>query len=194
MKWLFIDRESGELVKEVYTGQSPSHVMTSPRDGKIYLAINGEDTVNEFDPINYELTKQISTGFRSHPHGHWVSSSGQYVVTPDFLGLKASIIDLDSNSVDATDSLLFGSIATGMKGDESVFYTADFLGNSMTAIDPSDGSIVSHIDWLQAGADFDVGLLGLPIQTSISPDDKWMVTALTLGSKIGVVDELIPIL
>ena len=25
-----IDRESGELIKEVFTGQSPSHVMTSP--------------------------------------------------------------------------------------------------------------------------------------------------------------------
>ena len=185
-----IDRDSGELIKEVYTGQSPSHVMTSPADGKIYVAMNGEDTVNEFDPVSYELTKQISTGFRSHPHGHWISSSGQYVVTPDFLGLKASIIDLDSNTVKASEDLLLAPIATGMKGDESVFYTADFLGNTNTAIDPSDGSTLGQIDWLQAGSDFGVsnGLLGLPIQTPISPDDKWMVTALTLGGQIGVVD------
>ena len=183
-----IDRDSGELVKEVYTGQSPSHVMTSPTDGKIYVAVNGEDTVNEFDPVTYEMTKQISTGFRSHPHGHWVSISGQYVVTPDFLGLKASIIDLENDSVHSSESILFGPIATGMKGDESVFYTADFLGNSMTAIDPSDGSILGHIDWLEAGAEFDKGLIGLPIQAPISPDDKWMVVALTLGGMIGVVD------
>ena len=185
-----IDRDSGELVRETFTGQSPSHVMTSPADGKIYVAMNGEDTVNEFDPVTYELTRQISTGFRSHPHGHWVSSSGQYVVTPDFLGLKASIIDLDTNTVKTSESLLFAPIATGMKGDESAFYTADFLGNSMTAIDPSDGSIIGHIDWLQAGSDFGVpnGLLGLPIQSPISPDDKWMVVALTLGGKIGIVD------
>ena len=183
-----IDRESGELVTEVFTGQSPSHVMTSPTTGMIYVAMNGEDTVNEFDPDTLEMTRQISTGFRSHPHGHWVSSSGQYVVTPDFLGLKASIIDLNSNTVDSSDTILYGPIATGMKGDESVFYTADFLGNSMTAIDPSDGSIIGHIDWLQAGADFNVGLIGLPIQSPISPDDKWMVTALTLGGMIGVVD------
>ncbi|WP_299292513.1 multicopper oxidase domain-containing protein [Nitrosopumilus sp.] len=185
-----IDRDSGELVKEVYTGQSPSHVMTSPTTGDVYIAVNGEDAVFEFDSETYDLTRQISTGFRSHPHGHWISSSGQYVVTPDFIGLKASIIDLDDNSVDTSDALLFGPIATGMKGDESVFYTADFLGNSMTAIDPSTGSTVGQIDWLVAGSDFSVpnGLLGLPIQTPISPDDKWMVTALTLGGKIGVVD------
>jgi DNA-binding beta-propeller fold protein YncE len=183
-----IDRESGQLVKEVFTGQSPSHVMTAPDTGKIYVAMNGEDTVNEFDPETYEMTRQISTGFRSHPHGHWVSSSGQYVVTPDFLGLKASIINLDNNSVDSSDEILYGPIATGMKGDESVFYTADFLGNSMTAIDPSDGSIKGFIDFLEPSLVAENGLLGLPIQTPISPDDQYMVTALTLGGKIAVID------
>ncbi len=176
-----IDRESGELIKEVFTGQSPSHVMTSPATDSIYIAVNGEETVNEFDPDTYEMTRQISTGFRSHPHGHWISSSGQYVVTPDFIGLKASIIDLNSDSF-ASSGVLFGPIATGMKSDDSVFYTADFLGNSMTAINPSDGSTLGTIDWLaESGA-------GLPIQTPISPDDKWMVTALTLGGKVAVVD------
>ncbi|MDH5665688.1 MAG: multicopper oxidase domain-containing protein, partial [Nitrosopumilus sp.] len=173
-----IDRESGELIKEVFTGQSPSHVMTSPATDSIYIAVNGEETVNEFDSVTYEMTRQLSTGFRSHPHGHWVSSSGQYLVTPDFIGLKASILDLESGSAISSDNVLFGPIATGMKGDESVFYTADFLGNSMTAIDPSDGEILSNIDWL------DHGLIGLPIQTPISPDDQYMVTALTLGGKI----------
>ncbi|QUC65612.1 multicopper oxidase domain-containing protein [Nitrosopumilus sp. K4] len=182
-----IDRESGELIKEVFTGQSPSHVMTSPATDKIYIAVNGEETVNEFDPVTYEMTRQLSTGFRSHPHGHWVSSSGQYIVTPDFVGLKASILDLDSNTAD-NSGVLFGPIATGMKGDESIFYTADFLGNSMTAIDPSDGSIVGGINFLDAGLVAEHGLLGLPIQTPISPDDKWMVTALTLGGKVAVID------
>jgi DNA-binding beta-propeller fold protein YncE/plastocyanin len=181
-----IDRESGNLIKEVYTGQSPSHVMTSPTTDKIYVAINGEETVNEFDPETYEMTRQISTGFRSHPHGHWISSSGNYIVTPDFLGLKASIIDLSSNpvTVHSSDELLLGPIATGMKSDDSEFFTADFLGNSNTAIDVSTGIIdpFRSIDWV---GDYGVGL---PIQTPISPDDRWMVTALTLGSKIAVVD------
>ncbi len=183
-----IDRESGELIKEVFTGQSPSHVMTSPTTDKIYVAVNGEETVNEFDSDTFEMTRQISTGFRSHPHGHWVSSSGQYIVTPDFVGLKASIIDLDTNTVGSSDTILYAPIATGMKSDDSVFYTADFLGNSNTAIDPSDGSIGGHVDWLAEGASFGKGLAGLPIQTPISPDDKWMVTALTLGGLVGVVD------
>jgi FtsP/CotA-like multicopper oxidase with cupredoxin domain/DNA-binding beta-propeller fold protein YncE/plastocyanin len=183
-----IDRD-GELIKEIFVGQSPSHVMTNPQSGEIYVAINGEESVNEFDPVTYELERQLSTGFRSHPHGHWVSSSGQYIVTPDFLGLKASIHDLDYNDAYSSDTILYGPIATGMKGDESVFYTADFLGNSMTAIDPSDGEILGHINFITHGLSLDPPrLLGLPIQTPISPDDKWMVTALTLGSSIAVID------
>ena len=177
-----IDRESGELITEVYAGQSPSHVMTAPDTGKIYVAVNGEETVNEFDPTTYEITRQISTGFRSHPHGHWISSSGQYVVTPDFIGLKSSIIDLNSNTVTSANKPLYGPIAIGFKGDESVYYTSDFLGNSMTAINPRNGQVLGHIDWLEHG------IVGLPIQSPVSPDDKWMVVALTLGSKIGVVD------
>lgn len=107
-----IDRESSELITEVFVGQSPSHVMTSPADGKIYVAMNGEETVNEIDEETFELTRQISTGFRSHPHGHWVSSSGQYVVTPDFLGLKASIIDLESENTNviSSQSILYGQL------------------------------------------------------------------------------------
>jgi plastocyanin len=179
-----IDRESGELIHEVFTGQSPSHVITSPETGNIYVAVNGEETVNEFDPETYELERQLSTGWRSHPHGHWASSDGQYIVTPDFIGLKASIIDLWNDSAYSSDEILIGPIATGMKGDKSEFFTADFLGNTNTSIDPSNGIIDGSrtIDWL------DYGLVGLPIQTPISPDDQWMVTALTLGGKIGVVD------
>ena len=177
-----IDRESGELITEVYTGQSPSHVITAPNTDKIYIAVNGEETVNEFDSTTYEMTRQISTGFRSHPHGHWASSSGQYIVTPDFIGLKSSIIDLNSNTVTSANKPLYGPIAIGFKGDESVYYTSDFLGNSMTAIDPANGQVLGHIDLLEWG------LIGLPIQNPVSPDDKWMVVALTLGAKVAVID------
>jgi FtsP/CotA-like multicopper oxidase with cupredoxin domain/DNA-binding beta-propeller fold protein YncE len=176
-----IDRESGELIKEVYAGQSPSHVMTSPTTDKIYIAVNGEETVNEFDPETYEMTRQISMGWRSHPHGHWISESGKYMVTPDFIGLKASITNLEDEPPTVTNStLLLGPIATGMKED-TAFYTADFLGNTNTVIDPSDGVKYTTLDWLDWGA-------GLPIQTPVSPDGKYMVTALTLGGKIGIVN------
>ena len=96
------ERESGDVIKDMFVGESPSHVMTAPAgsgEGNIYLAMNGEEQVTVVDPNTFEIIQQISTGPRSHPHGHWVSSDGSKIVTPDFIGLKTSIIDLEEGTV-----------------------------------------------------------------------------------------------
>jgi len=190
-RMVVIDRESGEMIKDNFVGQSPSHVMTAPDTGKIYIALNGEDQVTELDPVTFEITKQISTGPRSHPHGHWISSDGKYMVTPDFIGLSSTIIDLetgDSEKAIGTHGNLFsgtpillGPIATGMMGSGEKYYTADFLGNTLSVIDLSSKEITHQIDLGSVGT-------GLPIQTPVSPDDKWVVTANVIAAKITVVD------
>jgi DNA-binding beta-propeller fold protein YncE/plastocyanin len=192
-RMVVIDRETGEMIKDNFVGQSPSHVMTSPDTGKIYVAMNGEEQVTELDPTTYEITRQISTGAKSHPHGHWISSDGRYVVTPDFIGLSSSIIDLETNKVTKAthvgaeplgtgiDTLLLGPIATGMMGNGDKYYTADFLGNTLSVVDLDTQKITKQIDLNGNGT-------GLPIQTPVSPDDKYVVTANVVAAKITVVD------
>ena len=195
-RMVVIDRETCEMIKDNFIGQSPSHVMTSPETGNIYVAMNGEETVNELDPITYEITRQISTGDSSHPHDHWISSDGKYVVTPDFLSLSSTMINLEDNTSlkvehvgaeplgTGIDTLLLAPIATGMLGSMEKYYTADFLGNTLSVVDIDDAEITHQIDLLEVGA-------ALPIQTPVSPDDKWMVTAHVVGpegSAITVVD------
>jgi len=188
-RMVVIDRETGEMIKDNFVGQSPSHVMTSPETGNIYIAMNGEETINELDPTTYEITRQISTGDSSHPHGHWVSSDGKYVVTPDFLSLSSTIVNLDDNTSvkaehTAGGTTLIAPIATGMLGSTEKYYTADFLGNTLSVIDTDDAEITHQIDLLEVG-------VALPIQSPVSPDDKWMVTANLIGpngAAITVVD------
>jgi len=207
-RMVVIDRESGEMIKDNFVGQSPSHVMTAPDTGKIYIAMNGEEQVAELDPVTFETTKQISTGFRSHPHGHWISSDGQYMVTPDFISLTSTIINLNDNTSEKAvyagapsliekavypgnalmtavtapgQSVLLAPIATGMMGSGEKYYTADFLGNTISVVDLNTKEIIKQIDLLGVGA-------GLPIQTPVSPDDKWVVSAHVLGPKITVID------
>ena len=184
-----IDRVTGDMIKDNFVGQSPSHVMTAPNTGKIYVAMNGEEEIVELDPVTYEITKQISTGAKSHPHGHWISSDGQTMVTPDFIGLSSSIINLNDGAsekvVDATTGspVMLAPIATGMMGSGEKYYTADFLGNTLSVIDVDTKKIIKRVN-LQDPA---VGT-GLPIQTPVSPDDKWMVTANVIAAKITVLD------
>ncbi|MEJ2261422.1 MAG: YncE family protein, partial [Nitrosopumilaceae archaeon] len=193
-RMVVIDRETGEMIKDNFVGQSPSHVMTAPDTGKIYVAMNGEEQVVELDPTTYEVTRQISTGPKSHPHGHWISSDGKYVVTPDFISLSSSIIDLENNNVTKAThvggndpfglgipTLLLGPIATGMTGDGEKYYTADFLGNTLSVVNLENQEIVKQIDLNGNGT-------GLPIQTPVSPDDKYVVTANVVAAKITVVD------
>ena len=190
-RMVVIDRESGEMIKDNFVGQSPAHVMTSPTTGKIYITNNGEEQITELNPTTYEITRQISTGPLSHPHGHWISSDGKYVVTPDFLSLSSTITNLEDNtsvkaehSDDPGNTALLAPIATGMLGSTEKYYTADFLGNTLSVINTADAEIVKQIDLLEVSA-------GLPIQTPVSPDDKWLVTANLLGpagAAITVVD------
>ena len=187
-----LERESGEAIKDIFVGESPSHVITAPagsNEGNLYLAMNGEEQVTVVDPDTLEVIQQISTGPRSHPHGHWMSSDGSTIVTPDFVGLKASIIDLEEGTVTSAkhpdgSNLLIAPIATGMMGDGSKFYTADFLGNTLSVIDLDTNRIIKQVDII-AGTG---AIVGLPIQTPVSPDDRWMVTANTLGASITVLD------
>jgi len=178
-RMVVIDRETGEMIKDNFVGQSPAHVMTSPETGMIYITNNGEEQVTELDPVTYEINRQISTGPLSHPHGHWIGSDGKYMVTPDFMSLSSTIVNLETGQstraehADGSTTLL-APIATGMLGSTEKYYTADFLGNTLSVIDPTTSKIIKQIDLLEVGA-------SLPIQSPVSPDDKWMVTANLIG-------------
>jgi FtsP/CotA-like multicopper oxidase with cupredoxin domain len=188
-----IDRYTGEMIKEVFVGQSPSHVMTAPgvedNAGNIYLAMNGEEQVTELDPVTLDVTRQFSTGTASHPHGHWINTDGTIMVTPNFFTSESSIIDLVDPSKTQNVQVGFTPIATGMMPDGSKYYTADFLGNSYSVVDISDidNPQVTSIDIFNHGFD-DIDPMGIPVQTPVSPDGKHMVTATVLSHKITVVD------
>jgi FtsP/CotA-like multicopper oxidase with cupredoxin domain len=178
-----IDRESGELVKEIFVGQSPSHVMTLPAGklaGNIMVAMNGEEQVVEIDPNTLDLQRQISTGMDSHPHGHWISYDGKHIVTPNPFTNTSTIVEFGETDgkVDQTkvDSIVEVDteeypIATGMNSKKDEYYVATFLGSTIDVFTTS-ASQVDSINLLVEATG-----VGLPIQTPVSPDGEFMVTA-----------------
>ena len=182
-----IDLESGEMIKDVFVGQSPSHVMTAPygdNENKIYVAMNGEEQITELDPVTLEVTRQFSTGAASHPHGHWISNDGTFMVTPNFFTSQSTIVNMTNPALTENVDVGFTPIATGMMPDGSKYFTSDFLGNSFTVVDLENDEIRS-IDIFNNDVE---ALQGLPIQNPVSPDGKWMVAATVLNSKIILVD------
>ncbi|MGR9044488.1 MAG: YVTN family beta-propeller repeat protein [Gammaproteobacteria bacterium] len=193
------DRASGKITANVVVGQSPSHVLTRPTDDKLYVAINaGEQVVKLNGGKNPTPLSSINTGPHTAPHGHFITDDGKYMVTPNAMAGSVSVVDLDSEK--NTEIPTGGVIPIAVWGtpDGQHAYTANLLGtppflSSLTVIDIPGKKKLADINLAE---DYDpvsgkisgeaYGLL--PIQTPVSPDGKYVVTANTLSMSITIVD------
>lgn len=193
-KLTVFDRATGSFIRNISVGEAPSHVMTRVDTDQVHVALNGSgknDSVVELSPLAENVERRVDIG-RGHPHAHWMSHDGKTMVTPNAFTADSSIFDFPSNSVGAIPHTGALPIATGMMPDSSKYYVANFLDNNITVINTQTGGVMSTINLI---ANYDpitgtiTGPVGaLPIQTPVSPNGKYMVTANTLTSTITIVD------
>jgi YVTN family beta-propeller protein len=188
------DRESGQFVRQLSVGEAPSHVMTRTDTDEVHVAVNGEDSpeaVVELSPGAKSVERKIDIG-RGHPHAHWMSADGKTMVTPNVFSGDSSIFSFTANRTTAIVPTGALAIATGMMPDSSKYYVANFLDSTITVIDTQTGRVLDTIDLLK-NYDPITGAItgpvgGLPIQTPVSPDGRYMVTANTLTATIVITD------
>ena len=211
------DRETGELIDEITLGHSPSHVMTRPDGNQnIYVAMNGEesnDSVIELEgsATDLDIIGKINIG-QPNPHGHWMNAD--VMVTPNAFTGTSTIheFDSDDNTIISNSDLLevssnaFGvPIATGMHPSGEKYYVANLLDQTITCVSidtpacVTDSGLVaikpivivaniSNLFTLGDLAPIQTGAAGLlPIQTPVSPDGKYVVTA-TLLPSVTIID------
>ena len=190
-------RATGQLIKDLTLGYAPSHVMTNPIDDMVYVAINGandNESVVEVDPDTLDETESLDIG-APHPHGHWISADGRKMVTPNQFTDDSSIFDFDTGEavvVDIKEKPFAHPLATGMMPDGSKYYQANFLANTISVIDLASDTLIKNInlianyDPISGAVSGPIG--GLPIQTPVSPDGRFVVTANVLGPTITIVD------
>ena len=193
-KLTVFERETGRFVRQISVGEAPSHVMTRTDTDEVHVAVNGEESpqaVVELSPLARSVERRIDIG-RGHPHAHWMSHDGKTMVTPNAFSGDSSIHDFPSNRTVAVIPTGSHPIATGMMPDGSKYYVANFLDNSVTVIETHSGNVLGTINLLE-NYDPITGAItgpvgGLPIQTPVSPDGRYMVTANTLTSTIVITD------
>lgn len=207
------NRTTGAFVRELNAGPAPSHVMTRANNDLVHVAQNGSNYVREFNNLAGSgglspnaFIRDIPMGSggpdiftATHPHGHWMSATGDKMVTPNENLNTSTVYNFPGGGIEKTLPTGHVPIATGMMPDSTKYYVANFLDNTITVIDMATHQVKKTINLIAnynpvtgavvadpvSGKTF-VG--ALPIQTPVSPDGTNMVTANTLTASITIVD------
>jgi YVTN family beta-propeller protein len=185
------NRTTGDLVKDIRVGNDPSHVMTGTKNDELYVALNGDNGVimissNPDLKLQRLILLQPPASSSTNPHGHWMSSDGKYMVTADALAKTTTVYDMKQDKIIGKVNTGNSPVAVGMMPDGSKSYVADFFDSTISVINTANASLIKKINLL---ANYNptsgnvTGPMGfLPIQTPVSPDGQYMVTANTGGS------------
>jgi|CXWL01.1.fsa_nt_gi DNA-binding beta-propeller fold protein YncE len=210
------NRVTGRLIRNITVGEAPAHVMTRVDTDQVHVSLNGEDAVIELNPGRLEFSRRIFTQYPgqdpAQPHAHWMSFDGKKMVTPNSNTNDSTRIDLISGRIKDKEKTGTLPIATGMMPDASKYYVSNYLDSTITCISigapacntPSGKVDKKNIPLLLGGTTlanynpFATPLSGgvtdmlssgaLPIQTPVSPDGKFVVTANTLSGTITFID------
>jgi DNA-binding beta-propeller fold protein YncE len=207
------NRITGRKIRNITVGDAPAHVMTRVDTDQVHVSLNGDDAVIELNPGRLEFNRRIFTQYPgdnpAQPHAHWMSFDGKTMVTPNSNTGDSTRINLKTGKIKAKTPTGTLPIATGMMPDASKYYVSNYLDSTITCIsigapacNTPDGKVhKKDIPLLLGGtvlANYnpfaplltgDMSSSGaLPIQTPVSPDGKFVVTANTLSGTITFID------
>ncbi len=146
----------------------------------------------------------------TQPHAHWMGHDGATMATPNANTADSSLFDFDEDKVVSKLPTGALSIAVGMMPDSSKYYVSNYLGHDLSLINmntlppskvggnislllgynPITGSTAGTTNDPSCTAVPGVPCLigGLPVQTPVSPDGKFVITGNTLGGTITILD------
>jgi YVTN family beta-propeller protein len=121
-----------------------------------------------------------------------MSHDGKTMVTPNVFDADSTIFDFVRRRITAIVPVGSHPIAAGMMPDASKYYVANLLDSTITVINTRTGQVLRTINLLENYNPISGQITGpvgaLPIQTPVSPNGKYMVTANTLTGTILVID------
>jgi DNA-binding beta-propeller fold protein YncE len=200
------NRTTGAQTERTLVGPAPAHVMTRTNNGDVHVSLNGANDVVELLPggavIRRNIPMSLTPGESTHPHAHWMSFDGSMMVTPNPDTEDSTMYHFDINPL--LDKIVGRTpvghfpIATGMMPKSEKYYVANFLDSTISVIGvtgfpsnpaPAPLSTINLLgDYDPIGGTVTTPYGGFPIQTPVSPDGKYMLTANTLTATVTIVD------
>ena len=210
-KW---DTEVGESPAHVMTRVDTDQVHVSINGGGEVVELNPLAVLID----RHIRTQNDGQEHPAQPHAHWMSFDGKTMVTPNSNTNDSTRINIGLPLAPIEDKPKTGllPIASSIMPDATKYYVSNYLDSTITCISiPSDRPACNdnghkvgtkNIKLLLGGTTlanynpFSTGALypndptgfktsaGLPIQTPVSPDGKFVITANTLTGTISIID------
>jgi len=205
-KWINkIDRSTGTLLTSTTVGEAPTHIVTIPTPGRdmgvLTVPLSAENNMLKIldSGGRLQIIDSRPTGAgRNHPHAQWLTCGrGDRTIVPNvFKGIgpagSVSIIDTAGGAVlkefrqnpnDPLTAPLLMPIAAGECHVNGVHkaYVANLVSGMVTVINVDSQSILRNVPvTLAPDGQTELNIfhtLQGPIQTPVSPDEKWAATA-----------------
>jgi len=195
-----LNRADGKLKQELVLGNDPAHVMTRVNNEQVHVGLNGGNSVVELNKaangtlsFNRNILVQNPGDKQAQPHAHWMGHDGNSMVTPNSNTNDSTFWDFITDTIKSKPATGTLPIASGINPDSTKYYVSNYLGHSISVIDMATGNKIKDISLLQnydpisgnVGGNGAIG--GLPIQTPVSPDGKFVVTGNTLTGTITII-------
>jgi DNA-binding beta-propeller fold protein YncE len=205
-KWINkIDRVTGSILSSTTVGEAPTHIVTIPTPGSdmgvLTVPLSAESNMLKVQDSDGRL-QVIDSGptgnGRNHPHAQWLTCGrGDRTIVPNvFKGIapagSISILDTATGSIlkeftqnpnDPLTAPLLMPIAAGECHVNGVHkaYVANLVSGMVTVINVDSQTILRNVP-VTLAPDGQTGLnifhtLQGPIQTPVSPDERWAATA-----------------
>lgn len=195
--------EVGEAPTHIMTDPDPD----SPQFGVLHVPLSADNDMVKVEDDGERLRvidKEPTGDGKTHPHGHWLKCGrGEETVVPNVfkgIGFAGSISILDTVSGDVLRELEFDAddpllsalqmpIAAGEchvdlpgGGEVHKAYVANVVTGMVSVIDMAARDVVKNISVTLTPGDELAGFgvldtLQVPIQTPVSPDGRWVATA-----------------
>jgi len=216
-KWINkIDRVTGSILTSATVGEAPTHIVTIPTPGSnmgvLTVPLSAESNmlkVQDSDGRLQIIDSRPTGNGRNHPHAQWLTcGKGDRTIVPNvFKGIgpagSISILDTATGSIlkeftqnpnDPLTAPLLMPIAAGECHVNGVHkaYVANLVSGMVTVINVDTQMILRNIP-VTLAPDGQTGLnifhtLQGPIQTPVSPDGKYVVSANFLSTTITILD------
>ena len=157
-------------------GVRPHCPMIGPKDGKLYVTTELDETVTIIDPKTLKVVGAIPTG---QPESHMLvlSHDGRRAYTANVGPGTVSVIDIQARKVLKIIPISANTQRISISPDDKWVFTADQTKPQMAVIDTATNTVAKWIP-----------MEGIGYGAAPTPDGRWLLVALPDQNKVAVID------